>query len=317
MSMTRKDFLNYSALAAASLITPSFMTNSKHYTLGLGLFSVPRGLNDDLKGTLDMLASIGFQELEVFGPYAFTNEKTKQEWAVTSQMLGFNTSGFYGHTPEDFSLMVKDRGMHIPSMHTDIETLQHNMSELAQAARTIGATYVVLPALPQAYRTNIDAYKRSADLFNEIGKNAREEGIRFGYHNHGYGLKPWGEVRPIDIILDQTDPDLVFFEMDLFWTTAGGIDPIELLDKHPNRYKLLHIKDMKPITEFEGDGSNPQQWYGLFPNMTSCGQGDIDLEGIIKTSKKNGVEHYFVEHDMVQQPEVALKESFNYLKNIS
>ena len=315
--MTRKDFLNYSALAAASLITPSFMTNSKHYTLGLGLFSVPRGLNDDLKGTLDMLASIGFQELEVFGPYAFTNEKTKQEWAVTSQMLGFNTSGFYGHTPEDFSLMVKDRGMRIPSMHTDIETLQHNMSELAQAARTIGATYVVLPALPEAYRTNIDAYKRSADLFNEIGRNAREEGIRFGYHNHGYGLKPWGEVRPIDIILDQTDPDLVFFEMDLFWTTAGGIDPVKLLDKHPNRYKLLHIKDMKPITEFEGDGSNPQEWYGLFPNMTSCGQGDIDLEGIIKTSKKNGVEHYFVEHDMVQQPEVALKESFNYLKNIS
>ena len=264
-----------------------------------------------------MLASIGFQELEVFGPYAFTDEKTKQEWAVTSQMLGFNSSGFYGHAPEDFSLMVKDRGMRIPSMHTDIETLQHNMSELAQAARTIGATYVVLPALPQAYRTNIDAYKRSADLFNEIGKNAREEGIRFGYHNHGYGLKPWGEVRPIDIILDQTDPDLVFFEMDLFWTTAGGIDPVELLDKHPNRYKLLHIKDMKPITEFEGDGSNPQEWYGLFPNMTSCGQGDIDLEGIIKTSKKNGVEHYFVEHDMVQQPEVALKESFNYLKNIS
>ena len=317
MSMTRKDFLNYSALAAASLITPSFMTNSKHYTLGLGLFSVPRGLNDDLKGTLDMLASIGFQELEVFGPYAFTDEKTKQEWAVTSQMLGFNSSGFYGHTPEDFSLMVKDRGMRIPSMHTDIETLQHNMSELAQAARTIGATYVVLPALPEAYRTNIDAYKRSTDLFNEIGKNAREEGIRFGYHNHGYGLKPWGEVRPIDIILDQTDPDLVFFEMDLFWTTAGGIDPAELLDKHPNRYKLLHIKDMKPITEFEGDGSNPQEWYGLFPNMTSCGQGDIDLEGIIKTSKKNGVEHYFVEHDMVQQPEVALKESFNYLKNIN
>ena len=317
MSMTRKDFLNYSALAAASLITPSFMTNSKHYTLGLGLFSVPRGLNDDLKGTLDMLASIGFQELEVFGPYAFSDEKTKQEWAVMSQMFGFNSSGFYGHTPEDFSLMVKDRGMRIPSMHTDIETLQHNMSELAQAARTIGATYVVLPALPQAYRTNIDAYKRSADLFNEIGKNAREEGIRFGYHNHGYGLKPWGGVRPIDIILDQTDPDLVFFEMDLFWTTAGGIDPVELLDKHPNRYKLLHIKDMKPITEFEGDGSNPQEWYGLFPNMTSCGQGDIDLEGIIKTSKKNGVEHYFVEHDMVQQPEVALKESFNYLRNIS
>jgi sugar phosphate isomerase/epimerase len=293
------------------------MTNSRNYTLGLGLFSVPRGLNDDLTGTLDMLASIGFRELEVFGPYSFSDEKTKQQWAATSQMLGFSSSGFYGHTPEDFSTMVKDRGMRIPSMHTDIETLQHNMPALGQAARKIGATYVVLPALPEAYRTNIDTYKRSADLFNEIGKNAREEGIRFGYHNHGYGLKPWGEVRPIEIILDQTDPELVFFEMDLFWTTAGGIDPIELLDKYPNRYKLLHIKDMKPIKEFVGDGSTPQEWYSLFPNMTSCGAGDIDLEGIIKTSKKNGLEHYFVEHDMVQQPEVALKESFNYLKTIS
>lgn len=314
--MTRKKFLNYSALATATLLTPSFMMNDKNYALGLGLFSVPKGLNDDLEGTLDMLASIGFKELEVFGPYTFSDEKTKQEWAATSQMLGFSASGFYGHTPEDFAAKVKDRGMSIPSMHTDIETLQHNMSALGEAARKIGATYVVLPALPEPYRKDMDDYKRSAELFNEIGKNAREEGVRFGYHNHGYGLKPWGSERPIDLILEQTDPDLVFFEMDLFWTTAGGINPIELLDKHPNRYKMLHIKDMKPIKEFEGDGSSAQEWFGLFPNMTSCGKGDIDLEGIIKKSKAIGVEHFFVEQDMVMQPEVALKESFDYLKNL-
>lgn len=314
--MTRKKFLNYSALATASLLSTSFMINTKNYALGLGLFSVPKGLNDDLEGTLDMLAAIGFEELEVFGPYTFSDENTKQEWAVTSQMLGFSASGFYGHTPEDFGAKVKDRGMSIPSMHTDIETLQHNMSALGEAARKIGASYVVLPALPEPYRKDLDHYKRSAELFNEIGKNAREEGIRFGYHNHGYGLKPWGEERPIDIILEQTDPDLVFFEMDLFWTTAGGINPIELLDKHPNRYKMLHIKDMKPIKEFQGDGSSPQEWFGLFPNMTSCGKGDIDLNGIIKKSKEIGVEHYFVEQDMVMQPEVALKESFDYLKNL-
>ena len=104
--------------------------------------------------------------------------------------------------------------------------------------------------------------------------------------------------------------------MYLFWTTAGGINPIELLDKHPNRYKMLHIKDMKPIKEFQGDGSSPQEWFGLFPNMTSCGKGDIDLDGIIKKSKAIGVEHFFVEQDMVMQPEVALKESFDYLKNL-
>lgn len=314
--MTRKKFLNYSALATASLLTPSFMMNTKNYPLGLGLFSVPKGLNDDLEGTLDMFAAIGFEELEVFGPYTFSDEKTKQEWAATSQMLGFSASGFYGHTPEDFEAKVKDRGMSIPSMHTDIETLQHNMSALGEAARKIGATYVVLPALPEPYRKDMDNYKRSAELFNEIGKNAREEGIRFCYHNHGYGLKPWGTERPIDLILEQTDPDLVFFEMDLFWTTAGGINPIELLDKHPNRYKMLHIKDMKPIKEFQGDGSSPQEWFGLFPNITSCGKGDIDLDGIIKKSKEIGVEHFFVEQDMVTQPEVALKESFDYLKTL-
>lgn len=79
---------------------------------------------------------------------------------------------------------------------------------------------------------------------------------------------------------------------------------------------MLHIKDMKPIKEFEGDGSSAQEWFGLFPNMTSCGKGDIDLEGIIKKSKAIGVEHFFVEQDMVMQPEVALKESFDYLKNL-
>ena len=143
--------------------------------LGLALFSVPKRLNEDLEDTLDMLDSIGFEELEVFGPYTFSDEKTKQEWAATSQMLGFSASGFYGHTPQDFGAKVKDRGMSIPSMHTDIETLQRNMSALGEAARKIGATYVVLPALPEPYRKDMDDYKRSAELFNEIGKNACEE----------------------------------------------------------------------------------------------------------------------------------------------
>ena len=119
---------------------------------------------------------------------------------------------------------------------------------------------------------------------------------------------------PLQIILDQTDPALVFFELDIFWTASGGADPVYYLDKYPNRYKMLHLKDMKEKKEFSGDGGDASQWIPLFTNMTTAGDGILDLKGIIQKAKQIGVEHYFVEQDMVAQPELALKKSFDYLK---
>ena len=101
--------------------------------------------------------------------------------------------------------------------------------------------------------------------------------------------------------------------MDLFWTTAGGADPVTLLEKYKNRYPLMHVKDMKKKVHFSGDGGDPKQWIELFTEMTTAGNGVLDLKTIVSKAKENGVKHFIVEQDMVSEPEKALKASYNYL----
>jgi sugar phosphate isomerase/epimerase len=181
------------------------------------------------------------------------------------------------------------------------------MGPLAEAANTIGATYVTLPAIPDDERTNLDAYKKIAADFNKIGESAKKHSIRFAYHNHGYGFSKMEDQVPIQLLLKQTDPNLVFLQMDLFWTVAGGADPIQLITENKGRYKMMHVKDMKSKARFSGDGGNAQQWMALFGEMTNVGEGVLDLKNILAAAKANGMEHFIIEQDIVNNPEVALK----------
>ncbi|MDI1306329.1 MAG: sugar phosphate isomerase/epimerase [bacterium] len=317
--MKRRQFLQSTALfSVASLINANelFAKNPLINKVGLGLFSIPKMLENDFDGAFAMLAKMGYKEVECFGPYEFSTEKAKASWNAVTPQLGFKGSGFFNKTTADFFKAAKSNGISIPSMHTDLDTLSNNMGQLAEAAHLIGAKYVVLPSIPDNERKNLDDYKRVAEKFNSIGAEAKKEGIRFAYHNHGYGLNNVNGVMPLNIIFDQTDPSLVYFEMDLYWTIAGGADPVELFKKHKDRYKMVHIKDMKEAKRFAGDGGDASQWISLFPYMTSCGEGVLDLPTILTAAKQNGVEHFFVEQDMVQSPEIALKKSIDYLKSL-
>ena len=178
-------------------------------------------------------------------------------------------------------------------MHVGLDTLRHKLGETADAAHILGQQYAGIAAIPEEERRTLDDYKRIADEFNVIGEKAKALGLRFYYHNHGYGLKEIDGIVPFDLILERTDLSLVFLEMDIFWTTAGGADPIKYLDKFAGRYKLVHVKDMKKQVRFSGDGGNPQQWIELFPQITDAGSGVLDLQTIISHAKKSGVEHFY------------------------
>jgi sugar phosphate isomerase/epimerase len=121
---------------------------------------------------------------------------------------------------------------------------------------------------------------------------------------------------PTKLILDGTDPALVYLQMDLFWTVAGGADPVALFQNYKGRYRLMHVKDMSKNARFSGDGGDPKQWIELFPLMTSAGNGVLDLKTILTKAKENGMEHFIVEQDIVADPEVSLKKSFDYLASI-
>lgn len=314
---TRRSFIKQTGLLSATVAaTPlsEVMAMLKHENkLGIQLFSVPKMLSENFEGAIQMLSSQGYKELELFGPYPFSAEKARKGWEAAGKMLGFSGSGYFGKSAQEVKKILSDNGLVTPATHTDLDTLEQNMGALGEAAHTMGWKYVTLPAIPEDRRKTIDDYKRIADAFNKIGESAKKNGVRFGYHNHGYGIKPVDGVRPLEIILKNTDPNLVFFEMDIFWTTCGGADPIELLSKYTNRYKMLHLKDMKEKKQFAGDGGSMGDWMPMFPLMASAGDGVLDLVGIVKKAKEIGVEHYFVEQDMVANPQVALKRSADFL----
>lgn len=259
---------------------------------------------------------MGYKEIEIYGPYPFSSAAAHERWDAVTPSLGFSGSGFYGRTAKEFRKLLDDHGLKATSGHIDLVSLENKMPEIGEAARTLGLECLGISAIPGDLRTSLDDYKKMADTFNTIGENAQKEGFKFIYHNHGYGLHPMDRQIPLDIILDGTDPELVFFEMDIYWTTAGGANPVEYLKKYKNRYIAMHLKDMKEITTFKGDGGTSDQWIELFPLMTSVGKGAMDIPAIVDAAQKSGVKHFFVEQDVVANPKVALKESIDYLKTL-
>lgn len=316
----RRAFLKQSAgIAALQVLTPyvSFSRPAgKLNQIGIQLFSLPRLMEQDVVSAIKLLQEMGYSQLELYGPYDFSEPAAWERWKSITPSLGFSGSGYFGMDIREFKSILDDHGMTSPSMHTDLGTLRKGMGRLAEAAQILGHEYVTLPAIPAENRTSVDDYHRIAEIFNNIGEHAKEEGVKFAYHNHGYGIKPTedGEV-PLEIIINQTDPELVFLEMDIFWTTAGGADPVSYLKKYSGRYRMLHVKDMKPKASFSGDGGDPSQWIELFPNMTNVGDGELEVDKIIEVALEHGVQYFFVEQDMVANPETALKKSIDFLKN--
>jgi sugar phosphate isomerase/epimerase len=319
--MNRKDFIKTTALFGASLglsnsiLANAFKTN-KISKIGVQLWSLPKLLESNFEQTIQQLAEIGIKELELYGPFPFSDPREKTKWAGLASLLGFSASGYFGKTPEHFFEVLKSNQLKAPSIHTDLFTLESNMSALGKAARQLNSTYVVLPAIPEEFRPDLKGYGDMAKRFNEIGRMAKEEGIRFAYHNHGYGLQAIDGTVPLDIILKETDPDLVFFEMDVFWTIAGKANPMQLLNDHVGRYKMLHLKDMKSLTYFKSNGSNPDEWVELFPQLVPAGEGVLPLNDILRVAHQTGVEHYFIEQDLAPNPIADINSAYSFISNV-
>ena len=316
--MDRRQFLATAAVAAAAG-SAGFDRVLRHRALsnvGVQLFSLPRVMEKDFRAGIAMLAGMGYKEAELYGPFPFSAPEAIAGWNAVTPQLGFSGSGFFGLTPQQVRATLDQHGMTAPSVHTDWATLQTGMGRLADAAQVVGYTYVGLPSIPDALRTNLDGYKRMADAFNTVGAEAKRLGLKFAYHNHGYGLVPMEGQVPLELLLKNTDPSLVFFEMDIYWTVSGGADPVALLKNNPGRYHLMHVKDMKEKKRFSGDGGNSNQWIEMFPYMTTAGDGVMPLPAIISAARASGMTHFFVEQDLVANPEVALKRSFDYVSKL-
>lgn len=283
----------------------------KTFSIGIQLYTIAALLSENFRETLQMLAATGYRELEFAGPYYFSAQE-EIENSIMLKHLGLKGYGYYDHTPQELKAFLDEMGLQTPSAHMSMNTLDHNLAEAMHAAQIIGHDYIVCPML---VISTLDEYKAAADKFNNIGEECKKAGIRFAYHNHSLEFATLeGEVA-FDVLLERTDPDLVSFEMDVFWTEVAGIDPVAYFNKYPGRFPLLHIKDMAqkmeaPDTDWQ-TFTDPEKAQAMFARQTHVGEGIIDFKRILENSEKAGVKHYFIERDFPPNPSEFVKQSFD------
>jgi sugar phosphate isomerase/epimerase len=316
--ITRRKFLHASAVSLSGLMLSNPLEAfKKKRTLGVQLFTMPKMVSSDLRGTLQLISKTGYKEIEFFGPYEFSAKETIDAWKPTANFLGMQQNAFYGYPVTEVKNMLDDLDLNAPSAHSDLLTLQKNLEPAMKAFQQLGVKHVVIPTLPQQKekRTLAD-YEKLAAEFNALGQRMMEYGIRLGYHNHGYEHSVLEGKIPMEVLLNNTDARWVSFEMDIFWLTAGGADPIDFLQRFPNRFKMMHVKSATEPIRFSGDGSTPDQWIALFPKMADPYEGVFDIKGILREGSIAGVEHFYLEHDFAKDVPVTLKKSYEYLSKL-
>lgn len=262
MSNSRRDFLRNSALAGLALSVPfrnqlmAMAPTGKPY--GMQLWTVKEALAKDPLAVLKHLSASGYKQIE-----SFEGDK----------------GIFWGMKNTEFKKTMDGLGMKIVSAHCDHV---NNFERKAAEAGEIGMKYLICPWVgPQ---DSLDKYKRLADQFNTCGEIAKKNGIRFAYHNHDYSFKALNGVVPQDLMIQNTNAALVDFEMDMYWTVAAGVDPIAYMKKFPNRFKLVHVKDLVKLDKGEHE---------------SCiiGKGTIDYKSILPQATQQGVQYFIVEQE--------------------
>ena len=313
--ISRRNFLKASAatIVGTALSGPLFAElYKKKKAVGIQLFTIPAMVAADFKGTLEKLASIGYKEIEFFGPYKFSAKETIDGWNKFAPTLGITKSAFYGYTPADVKKLLKDLGLSTPSVHLDLQTMRTNMGPAIGGLTSLGTKYVAIPAIADPKERS--DFNKLADEFNTFGEQLSKAGLTFVYHNHGYEHVEKEGRTLMDTLLSQTDSVNVKFELDIFWMTAAGASPIDYLTKYPGRFKLLHLKDASEPIRFSGDGGSIDQWVPLFDKMADPGTGVFDIPGIIEAAKNSGVDHFYLERDLTPSPDTTLTNSFGYLK---
>lgn len=282
------------ALAAVSCTTPEPVpappvdtgTAPPHgLPIGLELYTVRNECEKDLEGTIAQVAAIGYKEVEVYD--------------------------FYGRKAAEVRKLLDANGLKSPSGHFLMPKLKKGLEKHIEDGKTLGMEYFICPILDPEDRDGLDDYQRLAEFFNKVGEQCQKAGIQFAYHNHNFEFKTFDGVVPYDELLRLTDPELVKMELDCYWTTRAGKDPLDYFQKHPGRFPLLHIKDAKAgaPTATEMDAGR-----GFF---TEVGRGTIDWKRIFKAAPQGGLKHYFVEQDECDgSPLDSIKISHDYLKNL-
>jgi len=318
--MKRREFFINSAAIATGLsfsgMKIPYYRIDETLEYGIQLYTMAKVLSDDFTGTIEMLAEAGYKNLEFAGPYYYS-PKEEIENDILIQQMGLKGYGYYNHSPKELKKFLDDLGLKSKSAHVSVPSLDKNIDEALNAANIIGHEYLICPML---VGSTIDEYKSAAEKFNTFGEACNKAGIRYGYHTHSLEFGDYDGETPFEVLINETDPSLVFFELDLFWTKVAGVDPVKLIKKYPGRIKLVHIKDMAkkmdaPDTDWE-TFTDPQRAMAILSNQTIIGEGIINYKKILDGIKDAGIEFYIIESDFPPDPVNFAKKSIQNISKI-
>ena len=276
---SRRNFIFQSAaLTLGSMILPSFIrASSIHEEVGLQLYTFRDAMIRDPKGTLSKIAELGFKQLES---------------ARSDKGL------YYGLNPIEMRDTCKSLGLSIRSGHVRLDA--DWIQTMAQASEA-GQEYVICSSMPTKGQY-IDNYLRVAEAFNRAGEDCKKLGLKFGYHNHDYEFESDKGQVLYDILLENTDPNLVYMELDLGWVVIGGKNPIDYFKQYPGRFPLWHLKDMSLLTG----------------RSTEYGKGDLNISEMLGKADLSGVKYIFMEQEeFTNNVFDSVRYNLNYLSKLS
>ena len=273
----RREFIGTMGALAAGAMLPACRVArapSRLSRIGLQLYTVRDLMEKDVEGTLSAVAGAGYTEVEF--------------------------AGYFDKTPADIRAMLDRHGLTAPAVHTG-DIAPEAWAKALDAAHVIGHKYIVVPWIPEERRKTLDDWKRVAADFNRVAATAQAAGVQFAYHNHDFEFPLVEGQVPYDVLLAETDPKLVQLEIDLYWITKGGQDPLAYFARWPGRVPLVHVKDSLGAPDHK---------------MVDVGAGTIDWKRIFAQSAQGGIKHYFVEHDQPADPIASITASCAYLKKL-
>ena len=276
LSQSRRHFLKQSSVASVLAFSPSMAIqaqNRKVSRIGLQLYSLRNEMAADFEGTLKKVAELGYKEMQF--------------------------AGYHGRSPEHVRRLLDQLGLTSPAAHVSLNIVREDLEKQIDIARELGQKYIVIPSIPADERT-LSHYENHAKTLNEAGKKCKEAGLTVAYHNHSFEFEMQNNKIGYDYLLSLTDPNLVSFELDLYWAVNADVDPISIFKKHPGRFPMVHVKDRNAQGQ-----------------MVDVGRGIINFSEIFSHSDTAGIKHYFVEHDYPDDGINSIAYSFNALSNIN
>jgi sugar phosphate isomerase/epimerase len=252
--------------------------------LGLQLYSLRDQFAKDVPGTLDKVRDLGFKDVELAGTYKLT--------------------------PEQFKAELDKRGLRAVSAHFPYERFKNDLDGVIREAKALGVQWVGCAWVTHKEPFDEKTCREAIVVFNTSGDALAKEGIKFFSHTHGYEFQPYADGTLFDLMMSETRPDLVNFEMDIFWVVHAGQDPVKLLDKYGSRFQLTHLKGMKESTP-----TGLLTGKSDVTNDLPLGQGKIDLVPILQAAQKAGVKWNFIE-DESPTSEQQIPQSLHYLEQV-